>query len=161
MIIYKKCYNKCKKCNQSGNELTNNCEECIDNYTFINDSVAVRKNSYKICEFNYYFNENEQYVCTESDACPSKFEKLIESKKKCIDDCKKDDDYLYDYNNNCYETCPENTKIYEDIKLCLDECYENQFEYDNYCYNECPNQTYRMFKIKNNMFRRITRKLLS
>ena len=147
--IYKECYNKCKKCNQSGNELTNNCEECIDNYTFINNSVAVRKNCYKICEFNYYFNENEQYVCTESDACPSKFEKLIESKKKCIDDCKKDDEYLYDYNNNCYETCPENTKIYEDIKLCLDECYENQFEYDNYCYNECLNQTYRMFKIKN------------
>ena len=34
--IYKECYNKCKKCNQKGYETNHNCNECKNNYTFIN-----------------------------------------------------------------------------------------------------------------------------
>ena len=33
--------------------------------------------------------------------------KIIPLKKKCIDDCNNDDTYKCEYNNICYETCPE------------------------------------------------------
>ena len=147
--IYKECYSTCKKCKKSGNEINNNCEECIDNYIFINDFSATSNNCYEKCEYYYYFNKNEQYACTDSFFCPLSFDKLIEPKNKCIDDCKKDDEYIYDYNNKCLKECPENIKTYKEEKLCLDECYQNQFEYNNTCYNECPNGTYRLYQIRN------------
>ena len=34
--IYKECFYKCKKCNESGEENNNNCDECLDNLTLIN-----------------------------------------------------------------------------------------------------------------------------
>ena len=147
--IRKECYHICKKCNQTGNEINNNCQECIDNYKFLNDPNAIQGNCYKNCTYNYYFNESKQYTCTESDSCPNEFKKLIGPKKKCIDDCKNDDKYLFDYKNDCLENCLENTKIYLENKLCLDECYQNQFEYNNYCYNECPDRTHKLFNIRN------------
>ena len=42
--IYKQCFNKCKKCRKSGNDNSNNCDECIDNYKFIIDSLAYENN---------------------------------------------------------------------------------------------------------------------
>ena len=116
--INKECYNICKKCSQSGNITYNNCDECINNYIFINDSQSTTKNCYLNCDFYYYFNENNEHVCTINNLCPQDFSKLIAQKRKCIDDCKKDDEYKYDYNNNCLKECPENIKIYEEEKKC-------------------------------------------
>ena len=45
--------------------------------------------------------------------------------------------------------CPENKKIYEEEKICLDECYPFQFEYNNTCYNDCPSDKYRLFRYRN------------
>ena len=42
--IYKECYNTCKKCSESGNESNNNCDKCIDNYLFLNESSVPPKN---------------------------------------------------------------------------------------------------------------------
>ena len=44
--IYKECYITCKTCTQSGNEINHNCEECIDNFIFLNDSFSHSKNCY-------------------------------------------------------------------------------------------------------------------
>ena len=142
-------YDKCKKCNKSGNEVNNNCDECINNYLFINEFFIHSKNCFQKCDYYYYFNENNKYICTQSDICPLKYNKLIIEKKKCIDDCKNDNEYLYEYNNNCLKECPLNKKIYEEEKKCLEECYENQFEYNNICYNDCPENTYRLYQNKN------------
>ena len=38
--IYKKCFNTCQTCSQSGNVTINNCDKCINNYKFLNDSKA-------------------------------------------------------------------------------------------------------------------------
>ena len=36
--------------------------------------------------------------------------KIISELKKCVDDCNKDDNmYKYEFNNKCYQKCPENT----------------------------------------------------
>ena len=87
------------------------------------------------------------YRCDE--ICPTFYNKIIEQKKKCIDDCKSDDEYIYEYNNICCKKCPETTKTFEEQKLCLDECYPEQFEYNNICYNDCPNYTYRLLNDRN------------
>ena len=89
------CYSTCKECSELGNETNNKCNECIDNYIFINDSLSIENNCYEICEYYYYFNELKQYKCTLSNECPSEYNKLISDKKKCIDDCKNDNDNIY------------------------------------------------------------------
>ena len=147
--IYKECYNSCKKCIQAGNEEEHNCDVCINNYIFLNDALVPSKNCYLQCDHYYYFDNTAQYACTSSNKCPSLYKNLIESKKKCIDDCKKDNKYKYEYNTNCLEQCPSDTKIYEQEKKCLDECNDNLFEYNNQCYNYCPEGTHRIFQTRN------------
>ena len=52
-------------------------------------------------------------------------------------------------NNICLKKCPENKRIYEEEKICLDECYPEQFEYNNICYDDCPNDKYKLFNNRN------------
>ena len=147
--IYKECYNKCKKCNKERTDANNNCDECINGYMFLNETFATIQNCYGICDNLYYFNEEKQYICITSNECPQEFNKLIVEKKKCIDLCKNDNDYMYEYKNTCLRECPDNTKLYEEEKLCLDECYPEQFEYNNKCYDDCPNGKYKLFDKRN------------
>ena len=110
--------------------------------------MAIPNNCYIICDY-YYFDVDSKYECTLSKECPLKYNKLISDKEKCIDDCKMDDKYIYNYNNNCLAECPENTKKYEEEKICLEECHPELFEYNNICYNDCPNNTKRIFIYRN------------
>ena len=147
--IFRKCYSTCKNCSKGGNETNHNCNDCIFNYIFLNESFVSSQNCYIKCDNFYYFSEGGEYACTSSDSCPTHYNKLINPRNKCIDDCKNDTYYQYEYKNNCSKECPENTKIYEKEKLCLHECYDNQFEYNEKCYDDCPNDTYRFFYNKN------------
>ena len=99
--IYKECYNTYKKCNASGNEINNNCDECNNNYTFINESFVLSNNCFIKCDFYYYFNKSNEYTCTMANICPTEYNKVINQKNKCIDDCKNDDIFKYEYNNTC------------------------------------------------------------
>ena len=118
-------------------------------FLFINESIVPSQNCFKKCEHYFYFNESNQYTCTELNVCPTQYNKLIEGKKKCVDECINDDEYKCEYNNKCLKECPRGLKIYEEEKKCLDSCYEYQFEYNNICYNDCPNNTYRIFQVRN------------
>ena len=134
--IYKKCYEKCKICNGKGNETINNCKECIFGYTFLNETKN-KTNCYKKCDYYYYY-ESDEYHCTDNLKCPENYSKLIENQKICIDKCKNDDIYKYEYNGTCYQICPGETYIIDDKD-------------DNLCYNKTPvgyyldikNQTYK------------------
>ena len=108
--IYKKCYPSCKNCFDIGNEIDNKCTECYSNYSIIND-INYYSNCYNVCEYYYYFDSYNNYYCTKSNECPDKYNKLIERKKKCTDNCSKDNIYKYEYNNKCYKSCPNNTHI--------------------------------------------------
>ena len=91
---------------------------CKDNYASKNEDLT-HMNCYEICPHYYYFDESNYYHCTE--ICPQGFDKLILGKKKCIDRCDNDDIYKFEYNNICYEDCPNGT-IYNEIESkCLDE----------------------------------------
>ena len=107
--VYKECYKTCKKCNNEGNETNNNCLECKDGFKFTNDSL-LNNNCYEICNHYYYFDEFNTYKCTNNKTCPEKYNKLINEKNKCIDECKNDNIYRYQYNNICYEHCPDGTR---------------------------------------------------
>jgi len=116
------CYETCKECTIEGNEILHRCTKCKSGYKFkdeINDS-----NCYKICDYFYYFDESNKHKCTDSYQCPSYKSKLIEEKGKCVKNCKDDDKFQYEYNNKCYEECPDKeNKIIENY-ICIDKAEE-------------------------------------
>ena len=114
--FYKPCYQTCKSCSLIGNKTDNKCDECISNHAFIFHEK--NKNCYEKCPFYYYFDSKDNYFCTDNDACPDGY-KLIKYKNKCINNCSNEDLYRYEYNNSCYETCPNNTNnSLTDIFIC-------------------------------------------
>ena len=116
--IYEPCYFSCKYCTSLGNETNNKCLECISTHEKKND-FENDDNCYEKCPFNYYFDSDKIYHCTTENKCPDDYNKLIESKKRCIDDCKNDNKYQYEYQNKCYEKCPQQTqKSKNDTFLC-------------------------------------------
>ena len=100
--IYKKCFSSCKYCYGPGEKDNHNCIECSLGKIFLNDS-KYETNCYEKCEYYYYFDDFNNYICLEERNCPQNYNKLIKEKNKCIDDCKKDDIYKYEYNNICYK----------------------------------------------------------
>ena len=118
---YKICYPSCKSCYGRGNELENNCSECEINYYYLNESNS-KSNCYEKCSFYYYFDESK-YYCTEEKNCPVKYNKLIIPKNKCIDKCQNDNQYIFEYNNICYEICPNGTYYNETLDICLEIIY--------------------------------------
>ena len=113
-LFFKKCYNSCKTCTKKGNETNHNCVTCIYNYDFISEKNK-EGNCYKKCDYFYYFKTENEYVCTNTDECPSTHSKKVVNKNKCIDQCINDDDYPYEYYNQCYDECPENMVIENNI----------------------------------------------
>ena len=114
---YKKCFDVCETCNGEGNEINHNCKKCKINYILINN-VFNYSNCYNICKFYYYFDENNEYHCTENEICPEKYNKLIINKNRCIDGCQKDNIYQFEYNNSCYKNCPSGTTLNETNNIC-------------------------------------------
>jgi hypothetical protein len=49
--------------------------------------------------------------------CFEESNKLISESKICVEDCSLDDTYQYEYNNKCYNTCPEGT-VSSSSNLC-------------------------------------------
>ena len=132
--IYKPCYPSCKKCSELGDKNDHKCIECLSDY-----GIKENNNCYKNCSFYYYYT-SKMYLCTYENKCPEEQNKLILDKKKCIDECINDDTYQFEFNNTCYKSCPEGTKISKNNNhLCSVECPENK-PYENQnskCTQEC------------------------
>ena len=105
---YEPCFSTCKYCSGFGNEINNKCIECISTHEFKND-FENDNNCYQKCKYNYYYDSNNTYQCTSEDYCPTNYNKLIVAKTRCIEDCKNDNIYKFEYNNYCYEKCPSGT----------------------------------------------------
>ena len=113
------CYSSCLKCSDPGDSDNHNCDECLPNYKIINE-LNQPKNCYKECDY-YYYIENNEYKCTETNSCNNQ-QKLIRDKSKCIDNCIDDDIYRLEYNNECVQTCPEDTQ--EENNKCIERIEE-------------------------------------
>ena len=116
--FYKECFENCRFCYGPGDKDDNNCILCKKNFVFLDDSL-IKTNCYEKCEYYYYFNETYHYICTEN--CSGTYDKVIIEKKKCIDNCHKDNIYKYEYDKICYEKCPNGTIYNEEEGICIKE----------------------------------------
>ena len=118
------CYDTCDECsNAKGNESEHYCTSCKSGYKFINE-VDHNGNCYQICKYFYYFDESNKYQCTESNECPGNRNKLVEEKSKCVFNCRDDDTFQYEYNNKCYEECPDIENKIIDNFICKNKTEE-------------------------------------
>ena len=125
--FYEECHPNCEFCYDKGNEKNNSCTKCKPDLIFLND-IMYNNNCYEKCPNNYYFNENN-YICTSDNNCPINYNKFIFNKSKCIDKCESDETFKYEYNNICYEECPEGTILSSKKEyFCFGE--ENIYEID-------------------------------
>ena len=89
-----------------------------------NNSMNI-SNCYEKCDYYHYFDDTNAFHYTDNYTCPINY-KLIEDKNKCIDNCKNDNIYKFEYDNKCYISCPNGT-------------FANQSNNDNiYCLNKNP-----------------------
>ena len=116
----KKCYPTCKSCDERGNKINNKCTDCYLN------NILINENCYEKCDYYYFFNSSNIYQCTTDENCPNEYNKLIEVKKQCIDNCQQDNDYKYEFNDVLYSNCPNGTKISQNNNyLCVCNNYFN------------------------------------
>ena len=128
--LFKKCYYTCKTCNGKGRKAYHNCLECLPKLIFLNDSMYPT-NCYKKCDYYFYIDDANYYHCTKNYECPERYNKLIFNKKKCIDKCKNDNIYQYEFENRCFLSCPNGTFYKETDKICLKkELIENNTTYE-------------------------------
>ena len=132
---YEPCYSQCEKCNELGDINDNKCTECKDGYSLIQNKNN-KINCYSICSHYFYFDQNNEYVCLSDDNYPTNY-KLIYGKGKCIDNCVNDIiyNYIFEYKNVCYQTCPTYTQNTAN-NLCELKC-EIFNKYYNYDQTDC------------------------
>ena len=67
-----------------------------------------------------------------------KQKKVISEKSICIYDCSEDNEYKYEYKNICYKTCPNETYLSKNGKMCLIKCPADlPFELSGECFSSC------------------------
>jgi hypothetical protein len=99
---YKSCYELCATCNYGGDDYENNCTTCETEY-IKNPDLPNSVNCVMQCDYLYYYTKYNLYKCTDSPICPDDFNLLVKEKGKCIDNCKNDEIFQYQYNGQCYK----------------------------------------------------------
>ena len=94
------------------------------------------------------FQDYYKFDCNNTCFINSKH-KLLKEKKICLDDCKNDITYKYEYNNQCYEHCPNGThNSKNDNYTCFSEIISfSDNIYDSEEYNNSIIETYSLDKI--------------
>ena len=136
--FYKSCYKKCQKCNKHGNDANHNCIECIEDYTLTKDFG--KSQCYKKCDYYYYYNTTNHRVCTINNSCPENLTKIVNSTNRCVKECSDDENNMYEYDNQCYSSCPSGThKINEESYKCGKLSCDILYSYDRAeCITEPP-----------------------
>ena len=119
--VFKKCYFTCDKCQKKGDIINHNCVSCNENYSYIIISNNY-SNCYQNCDFYYYFDDVNNYFCTDDRSCPKGYYLLAQDKKEC----KK-----YDINDEIYNILKNGTNEIEYYDLILKKI-EHYFISDNY-----------------------------
>ena len=144
-LLYKECYNICKKCNTGGTETNHNCIECKSGF-YLLDEPGNNGNCYKDPEGYYLDTGNNKYKkCYNS--CKSCNKGGGETNHNCIE-CKSEFYFLDDpeKNGNCYKE-PEGyyldteNKIYRKCYNTCKSCDEGGSELNQNC-NECISGLY-------------------
>ena len=75
--------------------------------------ITVKNTCYENCVYYYYFDDSNEYHCTDSNICPNDYNFLIQEKKKCIDQCEKDNIFKYEHHQKCYNISIKETTYIE------------------------------------------------
>ena len=65
-LLYKKCYFTCETCETKGDNIFHNCLKCNDEYN-IEIDYNNYVNCFKNCNYYYYFDNDNNYHCTENE----------------------------------------------------------------------------------------------
>lgn len=109
---YMPCYESCLKCNGGGSDYNHNCKTCRVGY--IKDPYK-SENCYKECEYYWYkeITYPYEFKCTKEKKCPTNYPYLEPITKECAISCSQcqgcNTKNLYDLDNTCVDTCPENS----------------------------------------------------
>ena len=132
---------QCKKC-KDGYYLIKDTRNCMAKEEMINTNYSFNKEEkiFKICDNYFYYNtlDNNLKYCTSELSCPKDFNKLIEDKKQCIDDCSLDNEYKYEFRKLCYKECPSGISEISKIKSFYCEAIWNK----EYTYEIIETQEY-------------------
>ena len=124
--FYKPCHSSCKNCDIKGDEEIHNCISCLPGYLY-EFNINNYTNCYKNCKYYFYFdNKTNEYFCTSELKCPNEYSKLKTDNNQCVEDCKTDSIYKYEFKKKCYSICPNNTELSQNK--------------DYYCNVKCPQQ---------------------
>ena len=138
---YKPCYHLCKKCKQEGNEFNHNCEECKEGYNTLLNGNCINPDTTII---NSYFSDNsdeitQNIINSESESMITDYDTseytLNPQKNISIDECFKLG--FYEFNNSCYENCPEGTMISKIKKYHCDKICPKERLYEDMITKEC------------------------
>ena len=176
---FKKCYLSCDLCEKEGNDIYHNCIKCNSEY-FYELNMLSYLNCYNKCKFNYYYDEfNQKYFCTPDNNCVNYYDKLIYEKNQCVNDCKKNPNFPFEFKKKCYSECPKNIseiskekkffceikcskdlpfKLFE-IQECVDNCTLSQMKNKICELNYRSNNKTEMNEILEKMIENIKREL--
>ena len=159
-----KCYFSCKNCSEKGDSNDHKCIACGEDYLYQNKNG---KKCLKNCSEEYKYTDLDTKRCYNDCIDNIISERIYNYKNICASLEQKPDNYevinnafvricnnLTDYyfNNECYEVCPENTKINEseiDKRLCIcKNLYYLDINSSQICIigNNCPNEYPYLYK---------------
>ena len=115
--IFNPCFETCATCIYEGNENENNCTSCSPGF-ISKPEINNSSNCIINCLYYYYYTTYDQYKCTRDLHCPEGYNFFIKDKGKCIDSCEKDNIFKYEFNEECFKECPNNTYNEENQYIC-------------------------------------------
>ena len=142
--IYQRCYYSCKYCSEKyPDKFHHFCINCNEDnsYPIKDKDNPDYFNCYPKCKFNYFFDENHNYICTNTSDCPSLYPYLLENTTECIKECNDENKWLF--RHTCFEQCPFNeSKNYTNGTgfYCNASCpFDRPFEMTEtqYCVSSC------------------------
>jgi hypothetical protein len=113
-----------------------NCDECIDNYYFINGTKNCYDNETILPTNEYYFSENKFYKCYYK--CSKCYNSVPDEENNFCIKCN-NDLYLLENTNNCYNISLLSQGYYLDIDFIFKKCYESCETCDDYYINKDMN----------------------
>ena len=140
--IYMPCYPSCKSCDRTGNKTNHYCTSCNSRNSYIipKENNENFTNCYPICIFNFYFDDDNNYICLNTMGCPDFAPLLIDKTKECVKECNSKNKYIF--RSTCFEECPIESKNYSNITgfYCISDCpFEKPFEIveEQICVSSC------------------------
>ena len=169
-IVYRKCYERCKKCERRGDNNDHKCTECSNGYYLLENTQFCYQSINDLPSINYFLDIENNIFKKCHDNC-KKCEKLGNNDENYCTECKEgfyliendnkgncyntfpDINYYFDNNmyKKCYRTCKTCTQGFEiidnKIKHNCFTCIENSFKLEN---DEFPNNCYLISELGDN-----------